>query len=169
MHALVFALVSTLAASILMAEAPKGEASRSTTPPTVATESLSARPLLTPEMVAAWVKRWQSRLNLQEWTIEAKIVRQKDLPKNAVANIRWSLGTRKATIRVLDPVDSSLKASEIVRDTELSVVHELVHLSMAKLPLDPNHTDLEEEAVKRLSVALMSLEKAEAAAAAAEK
>jgi hypothetical protein len=30
---------------------------------------------------------------------------------------------------------------------------------MAKLPLDGNDTDLEEEAVKKLSVALVSLEK----------
>jgi hypothetical protein len=33
---------------------------------------------------------------------------------------------------------------------------------MAKLPLDSNNTDLEEETVKKLSSALMALDKAEA-------
>jgi hypothetical protein len=48
-----------------------------------------------------------------------------------------------------------------VRDSELSVVHELIHLSMAKLPLDSNHTELEEEAVKKISAALLALDKSE--------
>jgi hypothetical protein len=33
-----------------------------------------------------------------------------------------------------------------------------VHLSMAKLPLDGNDTELEEEAVKKLSLALLELD-----------
>ena len=40
----------------------------------------------------------------------------------------------------------------MARDTELSVVHELIHLTMAKLPLDGGDTDLEEETVKKISV-----------------
>jgi hypothetical protein len=161
MHAIVLVLVSTLAASLLIAETPKSEASRSTTATAVTPAVMPHKLVLTQEMVDSWVRRWQARLGLSEWTIESKIVRLRELPKNAVANIRWSLNTKKATIRVLDPVDSNLKLSEIPRDTELSVVHELVHLSMAKLPLDPNHTELEEETVKRLSVALLELDKAE--------
>ena len=159
MHAFAFVLVSTLAASILLAEAPKSEASRSTTPSSSVSSPLEFKPLISQDMVDGWVQTWQNRLGLHEWSIDTKIVRVKDLPKNAVANIRWSLSTKKATVRVLDPADSTLRANEIVKDTELSVVHELVHLSMAKLPLDPNHTELEEETVKRLSVALLNLDK----------
>jgi hypothetical protein len=116
-------------------------------------------PLLTEEMIHGWVKSWTRRLALSEWKIEAKIVRLAQLPRGTVANIHWSLPRRTATIKVLDPVDSTLPRNEIVRDTELSVVHELVHLSMAKLPLDSNDTDLEEQVVKRLSLALISLDK----------
>ena len=105
-----------------------------------------------------WIAKWQRRLALEDWSIESKIVRTWELPERAVANIHWSLPTKKATIRVLDSIDSSLPRSEILKDTELSVVHELVHLSMSKLPLDPNHTELEEEPVKKLSVALLTLE-----------
>ena len=91
---------------------------------------------------------------MDDWKIETRIVRLSQLPKGTVANIHWSLPRRTATIKVLDPIDSTLPKSEIVRDTELSVVHELVHLSMAKLPLDSNNTELEEETVKKLSSAL---------------
>jgi len=86
------------------------------------------------------------------------VVRTADLPPCAVANIHWSIPKKKATLKVLSSVDSSLQKSEIPRDTELSVVHELIHLSMARLPLDPNHTELEEETVKRISSALLNLE-----------
>jgi hypothetical protein len=118
----------------------------------------SQTPILTEAQIAGWVKRWQKRLSLDDWKIEAKIVRLWQLPKGTVANIHWSLPRKQATIKVLDSIDSTVAKSEIVRDTELSVVHELVHLSMAKLPLDSNNTELEEEAVKKISAALLALD-----------
>lgn len=118
-------------------------------------------PILTETQIMGWVKRWQKRLSLDDWKIDAKIVRLSQLPKGTVANIHWSLPRKQATIKVLDSIDSTLAKSEIVRDTELSVVHELIHLSMAKLPLDSNNTELEEEAVKRISTALLALDKPE--------
>jgi hypothetical protein len=118
-------------------------------------------PVISEDQVSSWVRRWQQRLGLGEWKIEAKIVRLWQLPKGTVANIHWSLPRKHATIKVLNSVDSNLPGPEILRDTELSVVHELVHLSMAKLPLDSNNTELEEEAVKRISSALLALDKRE--------
>jgi hypothetical protein len=104
------------------------------------------------------IGKWQARLGLIDWTIEGKVVRSWELPQGAVANIHWSLPKRKATLRVLSSVDYNLGKSEIPRDTELSVVHELIHLSMAKLPLDPDHTETEEDTVKKISTALLDLE-----------
>jgi hypothetical protein len=127
-----------------------------------ATSATTQAPLLTESQVNEWVKRWQRRLSLEDWKIEAKIVRLSQLPKGTVANIHWSLPRKQATIKVLDSIDSTLAKSDIVRDTELSVVHELVHLSMAKLPLDANNTELEEEAVKKISAALVALDKQDA-------
>ncbi len=137
---------------------PKTTAARTTAVTSVqsGTEEL---PLLTDAMLRGWLDSWQRRLGLSEWKIEARVVRQKDLQKGTIANIHWSLPKRTATIKVLDPLDSTLPKHEIVRDTELSVVHELVHLSMAKLPLDGGDTELEEEAVKRISAALVALDK----------
>ena len=146
------------AAVIGYSESTVSEASRTTGTSQIAGKSAPAS-ILTDAQIAGWVRRWQDQLGLSEWIIDAKIVRIWELPQGAVANIHWSLPKKKATIKVLSSVDSTLPKSEIARDTELSVVHELVHLSMAKLPLDPTHTELEEEAVKKLSVALMALDK----------
>jgi hypothetical protein len=141
-------------------EASSSTASR-TTEITQSTSAITQLPIITEAEVNGWVKRWQARLSLSDWKIKAKIVRLSQLPKGTIANIHWSLPRKQATIKVLDSIDSTLPKSEIARDTELSVVHELVHLSMAKLPLDANNTELEEEAVKKLSAALLALDKSE--------
>jgi hypothetical protein len=119
----------------------------------------SQTPIVTEAQVNGWVQRWQKRLGLEDWKIEAKIVRLPQLPKGTIANVHWSLARKKATIKVLNTIDSTVPKDDVVRDTELSVVHELIHLSMAKLPLDSNNTELEEEAVKKISVALLALDK----------
>ncbi len=154
--ALSFLLSAFVAAGL--SQSSVGVAARTTTPPPVQRTGVSINSLLSDELVSSWIAKWQKRLALEDWQIESKIVRVWDLPENAVANIHWSLPNKKATIRVLNSLDSNLRKSEIVKDTELSVVHELVHLSMSKLPLDPKHTELEEEAVKKLSTALLVLE-----------
>jgi len=154
-------LFSILALSCGLAQSTKTTASRTTEPSPLSRPLIAPAPLVTEDMVNGWIRVWQKRLGLEDWKVEAKIVRIWELPQNAVANIHWSIPARKATVKVLNSVDSTLKKNEIVDDTELSVVHELVHLSMAKLPLDPNHTEQEEETVKRISTALLALDKAE--------
>jgi hypothetical protein len=131
-------------------------ASRTTgTPPATRKPSPNAIALPTDGQVKEWIYVWQKRLGLGEWEIDASVVRIWDLPQDTIANIHWTLSSKKATIKVLNAVDSTLKPAAFLKDTELSIVHELVHLSMAKLPLDSKHTELEEEAVKRISKALL--------------
>jgi hypothetical protein len=153
--------VFTLAA---VSETGKSSASRTTDTTQNLKDAATPASLVSEEQVNGWIKVWQRRLALDDWTIQAKVVRIWDLPQGAVANIHWSLPKKQATIKVMHSIDSNLKRTEIVKDTQLSVVHELVHLSMAKLPLDPNHTELEEEAVKKLSVALLELDQQQTAA-----
>jgi hypothetical protein len=140
-------------------EGPVAGASRTTENPHIS-PGIQQPPLISDTEVTFWVRKWQLRLGLSEWNIESKIVRLNQLPKGTIANIHWSLPRKNATIKVLHSIDSNLSKEAFIRDTELSVVHELVHLSMAKLPLDSTDTDLEEEAVKKLSSALLALEKA---------
>ena len=159
---LLLSCLLTNAVAVYPEAAASSSASRTTEMSGTASH-LTEPALITEQMVSGWVSRWQRRLGMEDWKIETRIVRLTQLPKGTVANIHWSLPRRTATIKVLDPIDSTLAKSEIVRDTELSVVHELVHLSMAKLPLDSNNTDLEEETVKKLSTALLALDKEEKA------
>src|SRR4051794_32186441 len=157
---LVVCLLATAVA--VYSEAPGSTAKNTAARTTAAVPS--RQPILDPALVTendlrGWLDMWQRRLGLTEWKIETKIVRLNQLQKGTIANIHWSLPKRTAVIKVLDPIDSTLPRSEVARDTELSVVHELVHLTMAKLPLDGGDTDLEEETVKKISVALMALER----------
>lgn len=121
---------------------------------------VDGRLLVTPAMVGEWIQKWQKLLALDDWKIQGRVVRAWELPENAVADIHWSLTNKKAIVKVMSPADSTMSESEIVDDTELSVIHELLHLSMAKLPLDDKHTECEEETVKKLSIALQKLDSA---------
>ena len=154
--AVLFTCLLAGAASVYPEASSIKEASRTTTYGG-AQSSRSENPVFTQAQVESWVRVWKKRLALSDWKIEVKIVRQWQLPRGTIANIHWSLPRRTATIKILDSADSTLPRSEIARDTELSVVHELVHLSMAKLPLDSQNTELEEEAVKKISSALVAL------------
>jgi hypothetical protein len=153
-------LTCLLAGSVNVYPESSGHTASRTTEMSTTTSTTTQTPVLTESQVNEWIKRWQARLGLSHWKIEGKIVRLSALPKGTIANIHWSLPRKQATIKVLDSIDSTLPKSEIARDTELSVVHELVHLSMAKLPLDGVNTDLEEEAVKKISTALLALDRA---------
>jgi hypothetical protein len=152
-------LACLLAGAVKVYPEASGSSASRTTEMAQQSSATTQPPIITESEVNEWVKRWQKRLGLPDWKIEAKIVRLWQLPKGTIANIHWSLPRKTATIKVLDAVDSTLPKSEIARDTELSIVHELVHLSMAKLPLDANNTELEEEAVKKLSSALLALDR----------
>ena len=154
-------LVCLLAGSVNVFPESSGSSASRTTDLSSVASATTPGPNLTEAEINGWVKRWQKRLGLYDWKIDAKIVRLWQLPKGTVANIHWSLPRKQATIKVLDSIDSTIAKSEILRDTELSVVHELIHLSMAKLPLDSTHTELEEEAVKKISAALLALDKQE--------
>ena len=137
-------------------ENPVSSASR-TTKMVTGVDSRNEPAFVTEQQVYNWLQRWQQRLDLQDWKLTAQIVRHWELPKGTIANIEWSLSKRRATVRVLHSADSRLSKTEFIQDTELSIVHELIHLTMAKLPLDSENTDLEEEAVKRISAALLGL------------
>src|SRR5229473_2091981 len=112
--------------AVAPAQSPKSDASRTTTSLPSSQSASANNQLLSQDQLDNWIRLWQKRLALENWKIEAKIVRAWELPENAVANIHWSIPNGKATIKVLNSVDSTLKQSEILDDTELSVVHELI-------------------------------------------
>jgi hypothetical protein len=107
--------------------------------------------------VDSWVALWQKRLHLQDWRIEARIVRSAGLKPDTLGNLKWNSVTRTATIKVLNPVDYDMPPADVPEDIEYTVVHELVHLQLSVLPRDGSK-EVEEVVVNKISDALMELE-----------
>ncbi len=114
---------------------------------------------VTEAQVYTWVHTWQKRLHLDDWKIEARIVRASDLKPDTLGNLKWNSVSRTATIKVMNPTDYDLAASDVPEDIEYTVVHELVHLQLSALPRDLSRKDVEEQVVNKISDALMGLER----------
>jgi len=115
--------------------------------------------LVTETQVDVWLQSWQKRLHLEDWHIDARIVRSSDLKPDTLGNLKWNSLTHTATIKVLNPIDYDISAKEIPEDIEYTIVHELVHLQLSVLPRDLNKKDVEESVVNKISDALMGLDK----------
>src|SRR5215469_4408252 len=117
--------------------APPGARNRVTSAPVEVSE----------EQASDWLKLWQKRLRLEEWKIDVKIVRIWELEQGTLGHIDWSSPRKTAVIKVLNPVDYELPTEKIPADMELSIVHELVHLHLSVLPLNPASRNAEEQVV----------------------
>lgn len=113
------------------------------------------KPLVTAELVRRWVADWQHRLRLDDWKIEARMVRVWELKQDTLGNVKWNRDKKSAVIRVLDPVDYELPADKIAADIENTVVHELLHIRLSALPKDRNNPKVEEGVVNPLAQALL--------------
>jgi len=106
---------------------------------------------------------WQQRLNLRDWNISIAVARATDLKPRTLGNIHWDTEKKTALIRVLDPTDYKLPPTEILKDIEFTVVHELVHLELAPLltPLQRNEASRrdEEYTVDHITDALLKLDR----------
>lgn len=152
---LVFALALGIGLSLGDPPIKSLPAERSAGPPAVT----QAPRLVTQAQVQRWLKSWQKRLALDDWEISAHVVPSRDLKPDTLGNLRWNSADKTATIRVMDPSDYDLPATEIPADMEYTVVHELVHLQLAMLPKAPGSKDIEEHVVNQIGEALFSLEK----------
>lgn len=125
------------------------------TPPPAAGSNVKA--IVSQGQVDRWVGVWQRRLHLQDWKVDARMVRSNDLKPDTLGNLKWNSVTRTATIKVLNPIDYDIPIPDIPEDIEYTVVHELVHLQLSVLPRDGSK-ELEEIVVNKISDALMELE-----------
>jgi hypothetical protein len=125
--------------------------------PAISVES-KVKAAVSQDQVDAWVKLWQQRLRLDDWKIEARIVRAGDLKPDTLGNLKWNSISHEATIKVLNPIDYDMPGPEVAQDIEYTVVHELVHLQLSVLPRDLGKKDVEEVVVNKISDALMQLE-----------
>jgi hypothetical protein len=104
---------------------------------------------------------WQKRLKLSGWKVTMVQVKLSELRPGTLGNIHWDDADKTAKIRVLAASDYKLPYDAALKDMECTLVHELVHLSLASLPRSDASREEEEQAVVGLSEALLALERGE--------
>src|ERR1035441_6743827 len=87
---------------------------------------------ITEAQVADWVRLWQKRLRLEDWKVDAHIVRSTDLKPDTLGNLKWNTATHTAVIKVLNPLDYDIPPAAVAEDVEYTVVHELIHLQLSR-------------------------------------
>ena len=100
------------------------------------------------------LKNWQKRLGLDDWDLTLQVVRKTALDQDTWGNAEWDSDSKTGVISVLDPQDYNLKGSELKKDMECTIVHELVHIQVS--PLDSGNPEAHEEVVNRIMTALLN-------------
>lgn len=127
------------------------------------------RRLLAENYIRQRLVRWQERLNLQDWTISVAMSHPSGLRRGTLGNVHWDADQKTATIRVLDAADYGRPFRATLQDMEFTVVHELIHLELASLTRNfksrsEESFSEEEQAVNRMSDALLQLDRADQSA-----
>jgi hypothetical protein len=113
----------------------------------------------TSEFLNARLAFWQQRLNLQEWKLSVVSSHPGDLKPETLGNIHWDAPNKRAVVRVLAVSDYKMSCPAALEDMELTVVHELVHLTLSPLRNSATNRSDEEHAVNQIADALLKLER----------
>jgi hypothetical protein len=123
--------------------------------------SLFAASNVTLADIKSWVALWQKREGLEQWKISVQIVRQSKLPPDVDGDVFWEGNPATAKIRVLCAADMERiygwSPAEARRESELIVVHELMHLVLAPLDGGWNLSSTEEERLESVTEALAQM------------
>lgn len=84
---------------------------------------------------------------------------QSDLKPQTLGNVHWNADQKTAVVRVLAVSDYKIACPAALEDMELTVVHELVHLTLSPLRSAATNRGDEERAVNQISGALLKLER----------
>jgi hypothetical protein len=99
---------------------------------------------------------WQKRLQLQDWNVYILLSRPVDLRRGTLGNIHWDMEKKSATIRVMDASGYPPDVTAMLKDMQVTVVHELVHLELASLPVSDADRSNQEYAIDHLTDALLA-------------
>lgn len=110
---------------------------------------------------------WQTRLKLQDWTIDVKLVRYYEDIEGLAGQIEWWEHTREAVIRLLDPHDipEPPRHGTASTDLETVLVHELLHLHFACCtnakahPPDSPSRIMIEQSINAITMGLINLKR----------
>jgi hypothetical protein len=110
--------------------------------------------------------RWQDRLELKDWTVSLVLSHPTELRRGTLGNVHWDAEKKTAMIRVLNASDYGRPFRAALVDMEFTIVHELVHLELTSLTHNfksrsEESFSEEEQAVNRVSDALLQLDRAD--------
>lgn len=118
--------------------------------------------LVSQEELEHALEQWQKRLRLQDWEVEVRLCHRSEISDGCVASVDRYYFTRTALIKIGLPDEWTSGDSEIQRDWETNLVHELIHLVW----LDYEKADgpkfleiAEERACNDLAAALVGLKR----------
>jgi hypothetical protein len=120
------------------------------TPPPQACSAAS-----TGEFLNTRLSFWQQRLELGDWKLSVVSSHPSDLKPETLGNIHWDKDTKTAVVRVLAPSDYKMACPAALQDMELTVVHELIHLTLSPLRSPSTNLGDEEHTVVKLADALL--------------
>ena len=72
---------------------------------------------------------WKDILNLNDWDIKVKTVRQGEMDEENQGEVRYNFVGKQAIIKLLDPIDWTNK--DFDQDKDKTLIHELLHLKFA--------------------------------------
>jgi hypothetical protein len=104
-----------------------------------------------------WLAAWQQKQQLQDWAIEITLAEWSELGMAHVGDTHF-LGGKRARIRVLNAAECrahcGVEPDKVRRFSELTVVHELVHLSVRPVAGDDQRAKKVDGAVEDIAEAL---------------
>jgi hypothetical protein len=117
---------------------------------------------MTQRQLEVLLAEWQATLRLLDWTISARFVKADELDGGAIAQCRYTLERKIATIKILRPKRGP-DDSPHPRDVEADLIHELLHLHAA--PFEPQSWESPkgvaiEQAIDLIAEALIKLKRA---------
>jgi hypothetical protein len=114
----------------------------------------------TEELLLELTREWQRRLMLQDWLVKVYFVRGSEITGKA-GRTNFQFSKKQAVIRLTELADSD--GWDIPYDVEKTLVHELLHLSVAGTDPDGNRKgleiDMEEQCVDSLAVAFIAIKR----------
>lgn len=121
----------------------------------------------TNEFLNARLAFWQQRLNLQDWKLSVVASHPSELKPQTLGNIHWDTPAKTAVVRVLSIADYKMACPAALDDMELTVIHELVHLTLSPLRSPTTNRKEEERTVNQIADALLKLDRQRRARASA--
>lgn len=119
--------------------------------------------LLTDVQLQERLAYWQEKLRLQDWIIEVKFARAREMDGEYAAQVNWTLSKKMASVKILDHIDFPNDVMG-ARDMENDLVHELLHLHLA--PISDHfgngselYSTFEEQAIESIASGLINSER----------